>query len=210
MKILLEKMFNSKDVELLSDAYASVYSEGYQRNPEKGEEDDDKKYGHVRGEKRPMPPRGHKDREAFEKFYAAQMGGKKKKKVKENFEVILSHLLDEGYADTAEGAVAILANMSEEWKESIIEEIGIVGPPKKGIDKIPGVRAARIAASNVVKASDYPASETPRKVGKHVIPTERSSPAFGKTRPMTSSEYRSGGPTGSGRRTVGVKDISGD
>lgn len=173
-------MFNSKDVEMLNEAYASVYSEGYQRNPEKGEEDDDKKYGHVRGEKRPMPPRGHKDREDFEKFYAAQMGGKKKKEVKEEkwiqkaikkpgalhkqlgvpegekipagklasaaekggklgkrarlaqtlkglkeeeiFDVILSHLLGEGYADTAEGAVAIMANMGEEWKESILSE----------------------------------------------------------------------------------------
>ena len=40
-------------------------SEGYQRNPEKGEE---KSPG--RGEKTPMPPRGDKRREEFEKWYA--------------------------------------------------------------------------------------------------------------------------------------------
>lgn len=44
-------------------------SEGYQRNPEKGEKED-KKYAPVRGEKTPMPPRGDKRREDFEKWYA--------------------------------------------------------------------------------------------------------------------------------------------
>jgi hypothetical protein len=39
----------------------------------------------------------------------------------EIYEVILSHLLDEGYADTQEAAVAIMASMSEEWRESIME-----------------------------------------------------------------------------------------
>ena len=38
------------------------------------------------------------------------------------YDVILSHLLDEGYADTQEQAESIMGNMSEEWKQSIIEE----------------------------------------------------------------------------------------
>jgi hypothetical protein len=37
------------------------------------------------------------------------------------FDVIKGHLLDEGYADTNEAALAIMANMSEEWKQSIVE-----------------------------------------------------------------------------------------
>jgi len=45
-------------------------AEGYQRNPEKGEKEHEKKYGRVRGEKTPMPPRGDKRREEFEKWYA--------------------------------------------------------------------------------------------------------------------------------------------
>ena len=57
------------------EAYSLVaqftFSEGYQRNPEKGEKED-KKYAPVRGEKTPMPPRGDKRREDFEKWYAAQ------------------------------------------------------------------------------------------------------------------------------------------
>ena len=36
------------------------------------------------------------------------------------YDVILSHLLDEGYAETQEAAEAIMVNMSEEWRDSII------------------------------------------------------------------------------------------
>ena len=35
--------------------------------------------------------------------------------------IILSHLLDEGYADTIESAERIMVNMSEDWRESICE-----------------------------------------------------------------------------------------
>ena len=38
------------------------------------------------------------------------------------FDHILEHLVTEGYADTNNEALAIMANMSEEWKESIINE----------------------------------------------------------------------------------------
>jgi hypothetical protein len=38
------------------------------------------------------------------------------------YDIILSHLLDEGYADTQQAAEAIMVNMSEEWRESIVEE----------------------------------------------------------------------------------------
>ena len=36
------------------------------------------------------------------------------------YDIILSHLLDEGYADTQEQAQVIMVNMSEEWRESIL------------------------------------------------------------------------------------------
>ena len=41
------------------------------------------------------------------------------------YDVILSHLLDEGYADSYEAAEAIMVNMSEDWRESICEEYDI-------------------------------------------------------------------------------------
>ena len=37
------------------------------------------------------------------------------------FDAILEHLVAEGYADTNESALAIMANMSEEWRQSIVE-----------------------------------------------------------------------------------------
>ena len=39
------------------------------------------------------------------------------------YDIILSHLLDEGYAETPEAAEAIMVNMSEEWRESIVENV---------------------------------------------------------------------------------------
>ena len=51
------------------------------------------------------------------------------------YDIILSHLLDEGYADTQEAAEAIMVNMSEDWRESIVEAVvsttGQVNPPIK-------------------------------------------------------------------------------
>jgi hypothetical protein len=41
------------------------------------------------------------------------------------YDIILSHLLDEGYAETVENAEAIMVNMSEDWRESIFEEYDI-------------------------------------------------------------------------------------
>ena len=50
-----------------------VKSEGYQRNPEKGEAEERKRSKKVRGERTPMPPRGDKRREDFERWYAANV-----------------------------------------------------------------------------------------------------------------------------------------
>jgi len=37
------------------------------------------------------------------------------------FDLVKGHLLDEGYADSEEGAMVIMVNMSEEWRKSILE-----------------------------------------------------------------------------------------
>ena len=39
------------------------------------------------------------------------------------FDVVKGYLIGEGYADTEEAALAIMINMSEEWKQSIIKSI---------------------------------------------------------------------------------------
>jgi len=38
------------------------------------------------------------------------------------YDIILSHLIDEGYADTEEAAECIMVNMSEEWRDDIVEK----------------------------------------------------------------------------------------
>ena len=43
------------------------------------------------------------------------------------YDIILSHLLDEGYADTEQAAEAIMVNMSEDWRESIFEKHATFG-----------------------------------------------------------------------------------
>jgi hypothetical protein len=45
------------------------------------------------------------------------------------YDIILSHLLDEGYAETPESAEVIMVNMSEEWRENIMERE--YGPDEK-------------------------------------------------------------------------------
>ena len=46
--------------------------------------------------------------------------GVKKEQV-DLYDIILSHLIDEGYAETPEAAEAIMVNMSEDWREDIVE-----------------------------------------------------------------------------------------
>ena len=43
----------------------------------------------------------------------------------DTFDTILEHLVVEGYADTNEAALAIMANMSEEWRQSIVAEASV-------------------------------------------------------------------------------------
>jgi hypothetical protein len=64
-----------------------------------------------------------------------------KKGGKDMFEHILEHLVAEGYADTNEAALAIMANMSEEWRQSIVEEVfdeALTGERYKKVMNKPG------------------------------------------------------------------------
>jgi hypothetical protein len=48
------------------------------------------------------------------------------------YDIILSHLLDEGYAETQEAAEVIMVNMSEDWRDSIVEATAMA---KRGHDE---------------------------------------------------------------------------
>jgi hypothetical protein len=55
------------------------------------------------------------------------------------FDVVKGYLIGEGYADTNEAALAIMANMSEEWRGSIVEATirSVTSPSGKRIYKSP-------------------------------------------------------------------------
>ena len=48
------------------------------------------------------------------------------------YDIILTHLLDEGYAETQEQAEVIMVNMSEDWREDIVEKTAMA---KRGHDE---------------------------------------------------------------------------
>ena len=66
------------------------------------------------------------------------------------YDIILSHLLDEGYAETPEQAEVIMVNMSEEWRESIVEAIEGLRPASERMAR--GVLTSSQRASQQARA----------------------------------------------------------
>ena len=98
--------FSSKDIDALSEAYASVYESSHlETDTKKRHKDNEKAIEDMKKTK------GYKDMTATAK----------KKMEEEVYNLILSHLLSEGFADNATSALAIMANMSEEWRDTILE-----------------------------------------------------------------------------------------
>jgi hypothetical protein len=158
---------------------------------------------------------GGKDREGidFDEFDtgASGPGGKPKGKKLERqikrgisaesydlYDIILSHLINEGYAETLEQAEVIMVNMSEDWRESICEGYKRF-PYKKVEDKIH-------------KKEDNPTGRgTPQSIqmgkvsrhfrgGKEIPPVEKRehSPQISKAR---EAENRARGAENRARRT---------
>jgi hypothetical protein len=62
------------------------------------------------------------------------------------YDIILSYLLDEGYAETSEAAEKIMVNMSEEWRDEIIEATYSAKSARSGKDiGKPGKQFEKIA-----------------------------------------------------------------
>jgi len=83
-----------------------------------------------------------KDRVSFNAVRAVYNNRKNLNNSYDLYDLILSHLLDEGYAETVEAAESIMVNMSEDWRESICE--GYKERPVSRMNK----QARRIAFSH--------------------------------------------------------------
>jgi hypothetical protein len=95
------------------------------------------------------------------------------------FDVIKGHLLDEGYADTEESALAIMANMSEEWRESILSEDPVQDyrDMKRSQENAAGMRGPELSHSS--KGTPKPGSAT---MGSKGTPKPGSAPITNKPR----------------------------
>jgi len=98
------------------------------------------------------------------------------------YDVILDYLLDEGYTDTIEGAEAIMVSMSEDWRESIVEDVldeGVLGARKGHIRSVIGKGGSSIkyvASGGDIVANDRAAQERAsaakrREEGKNKVRT---------------------------------------
>lgn len=103
------------------------------------------------------------------------------------YDLILEYLLDEGYTDSLEGAEAIMANMSEEWIEDIVEERepGVKpyrpGPTQRQIRRQAG-RAERKARGRTADQPGYGPEEKFYKPEDKRIPDKETAEWFRKTK----------------------------
>jgi hypothetical protein len=86
------------------------------------------------------------------------------------FDVIKGHLLDEGYADSEESALQIMANMSEEWRSNIIEQTARIDYVRDKFDKENAKRSgsahAEIPGKQNTGQALYKAIQSARSMGK--------------------------------------------
>ena len=128
------------------------------------------------------------------------------------YDIILSHLLDEGYAETPEAAEAIMVNMSEDWRDSICEEL--TGERKKRALEKGGYLANRVASGKEgqpVERRNPSGDITMRTTGKG--PTKRGgSGVKGRTKSnwYGSDDTQGGGNEATRRAGKKVKDTSDD
>ena len=103
------------------------------RHMKRGSDDDWEKIYKIENERDTQTPEVSKAKSAANRNRPE--AEKRSKAVNETidlYDLVLDHLLDEGYADTEENAITIMANMSEEWIDEIIDEAQIMSVSDSG------------------------------------------------------------------------------
>jgi hypothetical protein len=102
------------------------------------------------------------------------------------FDYLLEYLVAEGYADTNKAALAIMANMSEEWRQNIVETIA-----GGGYTPNPVGNAIRAGTGLLKKAMSNPSVQGAIKTGTQSL--QKSVPSGGySTRPGDGKPYADG------------------
>ena len=150
---------DAQDFRSLQEAYSQVYDEEYNELPVQ------KMIGQIGRKLKVHDPNYYKPgalTQAKELVKVmdthSERKARKKSKLKKEevdiYDIILSHLLDEGYAETQEQAEVIMVNMSEDWRESICEEY----------KKLPVGKMIRQASNKTIDGLEYQdgSKETPK------------------------------------------------
>ena len=122
---------NSQELRALQEAYMDVYGLDEEKRPFPFKKVETKKekvkkgslYARDKGDSSPVSDSEMEATRRFNRMSVSSAAATRNKTQKEEtdlYDIILSHLLDEGYAETPEQAEAIMVNMSEDWRESIL------------------------------------------------------------------------------------------
>ncbi len=126
-----------KELRGLQEAYLDVYQEideamsSYDRNRQRAaQRAAARNEARAKGQTGNVPGVGYVTSRKEKETYTDESGTERHKtggRMPKNeeadlYDLVLSHLLDEGYADTYEAAERLMVNMSEDWRESILDE----------------------------------------------------------------------------------------
>ena len=156
---------NSKELRLFRESYASI-RKPQTENIQEGEYDDAK-----RTEKSAIESQRRAQDEARRRRMRNQPGGfaagdpedNVKAESSDLFDIVKGHLMSEGYADTEEAALAIMTNMSEEWRQSIVEQM-TDGPTSTPADKAKWNKGQKLTDPRAQKIYDRMTGPNPVKL----------------------------------------------
>ena len=129
---------NAQDIRNLSEAYMNVYQQLDELTPATPRNIERLVTKREKDARRAQDRTGHNLTPEYKKYFRTlqrnkvrSISGRPSSRPTEPastneetdlYDIILSHLLDEGYAETPEAAEAIMVNMSEDWREDIMEK----------------------------------------------------------------------------------------
>ena len=151
---------NSKELNNIWEVYTQVYEEVGVKVPS-GSSDTEALRGLI--------PKGDKVHEVPKKKSTLQNASYEpegeiveEQENDEIFNYLLEYLVAEGYADTNKAALAIMANMSEEWKQSIVEGgfPGTPSTPRPGDAGTSGLKMIRTTGGGTGYTNKYSSGET--------------------------------------------------